>query len=108
MLTTVGRKSGQPRSVPIWFVVENGRVFLQAGNGGKTDWYENLRQNPTVTLDFSALVLSGRAQPIDDPAETKRVHDLFLKKYWQARVSNWFGGDFGTGKVVMVEPLERK
>src|SRR2546430_9471458 len=41
-LTTVGRKSGKPHTRPVWFVVDDGRILVQAGKG-KRDWYENLR-----------------------------------------------------------------
>jgi deazaflavin-dependent oxidoreductase (nitroreductase family) len=105
-LTTVGRKSGRPRTVTIWFVHDEGRLYVQAGKDGKTDWYRNLVAKPEVTLGFDGLTVRGTAKVIDDAAETERVHGLFSGKYLSARVMGWFGGGFGHGKVVRIEPLE--
>ena len=102
-LTTKGRQSGKPRRVTIWFVHDKGRIYLQSGKDGKTHWYRNLLKTPEVTLNFGALVVSGRATPVEDPNEVVRVHGLFRSKYVLSRVVSWFGGNFGRGKVVLVE-----
>ena len=103
-LVTIGRKSGTPRTATIWFVHDAGRVWVQSGNEGKTDWYRNLRAKPEATLKFDGLTMHGNARPVDDPAEAERVHQLFRDKYLTARVMSWFGGGFGQGKVVLVTP----
>lgn len=56
ILTTVGRKSGQPRDSPLLFLQEGGRIVLVASQGGRaTDpmWYLNLKANPQVTFRTS-------------------------------------------------------
>ena len=105
-LTTSGRSSGQPRTVTIWFVHDGGRIYLQAGKEGRTDWYRNLRKHPEVTLDFGTLAVRGRASAVDDAKEVDRVHGLFRTKYLTARVSGWLGGGFGNGKAVRVDSLQ--
>lgn len=105
-LTTVGRRSGQPRTVTIWFVVDASRLYVQAGSGGSADWYRNLAANPALSLRIGSLALRGRARPIDDAGETARVHALFEQKYLRARVFGWFGGQTGHGKVVVIEQLK--
>jgi deazaflavin-dependent oxidoreductase (nitroreductase family) len=106
-LTTTGRKSGKPRKATIWFVHEGGRIYLQSGQGGKTDWYRNLTKNPEVTLDFGELRFRGRAKVVDDPKEEERVRKLFPQKYWMAWAGSWFGSRFGSGRVVVVDGLEK-
>lgn len=103
-IVTTGRKSRKPRAATIWFVHEEGRIWVQSGKGGKTDWYRNLLADPEVSLRFDDVVVRGRATPIDDPAETERVHRLFRSKYWTARIAGWFGRDIGTGEVVRIDP----
>jgi deazaflavin-dependent oxidoreductase (nitroreductase family) len=105
-LTARGRKSGQPRTVTIWFVVDSGRVFVQSGSGGTTDWYRNLAANPAVSFQIGTVKLRGRARMIDDATETSRVHALFDQKYLRARVLGWVGGETGHGKVVELEQLQ--
>ena len=90
-LTTKGRRSGEPRSVTIWFVAEPGRVLLTGGAEGP-QWSRNLRANPEVELRIGSETLRGRARVIDDPAQGDAIRDRFVRKYLLARLSRWFGG----------------
>ena len=68
-LTTVGAKSGQPRSVPLLAIPDGDGIILIASTWGQTRhpaWYHNLRAHPqaTVTRDgksrvYTAEELSG-------------------------------------------------
>lgn len=45
MLTTVGRKSGKPRTSPLTYFEDDGAIVLVASYGGRPhnpDWFENL------------------------------------------------------------------
>ncbi len=49
LLTTVGRKSGQPRTTPTLYLRDGERVILPASFGGRAEhptWYLNLKTNP--------------------------------------------------------------
>jgi deazaflavin-dependent oxidoreductase (nitroreductase family) len=107
-LTTIGRKSGKPHSATVWFVYEGGAdcLYVQSGKSGETDWYLNLLKTAAVTVKIGERRLSGQATAIDDAAETARVHGLFKRKYFTARIMSWFGGGFGAGKVVRIDHLE--
>ncbi len=104
-ITTIGRKSGKPRTKPIWFVYDQGALYIQSGKDGKTHWYRNLQKNPQMQLKIGQLSLTGRAQFVTDLAESERVHDLFRSKYSLARVAGLVGSSIGHGKVVLVEQL---
>lgn len=66
-LTTIGAKSGQPRTTPLICGVDGERLVLFATNfGGAKNpaWYYNLRANPQVTVayrDQSAIYRSREA-----------------------------------------------
>jgi len=105
-LSSTGRRSGQVRTVTIWFVRDGARLYVQSGKEGNTDWYHNVLANPAVTLRIGTLRLQGQARRVDDPAESERVHTLFDQKYLRARIMGWFGGGFGHGKVVVIDHLE--
>ena len=47
-LTTIGRRTGLPRDIEIWFVVCGGRFYLLAETGEAAGWVKNIRQNPGV------------------------------------------------------------
>lgn len=102
-ITTIGRKSGKPHTKPIWFVYDQGHLYLQAGREGKTDWYQNLKKNPQITLKIGALTFTGKAQFIDEEKETERIHNLFKQKYFAARVAGVVGASIGHGRAVEVE-----
>ena len=55
LLTTTGRKSGQPRTLPLIFLEDGGRVVLVASQGGSTKhplWYDNLSAQPDVRFQI--------------------------------------------------------
>ena len=99
-ITTTGRKSGKPHAKPIWFVVDGGRVFVQSGKDGKTDWYRNLQKTPAVTLKADRYSFRARGRTITDPKEVERVHTLFRDKYTSARLLSWVGSGIGQGLPV--------
>ena len=104
-LTTTGRKSGKQHARPIWFVVDHGKVLVQAGKDGKTDWYLNIQKNPEAVMRAGNVRLRVRGTPVTDAKRVTEIHRLFLAKYTTARVLSWFGSSIGRGKPVELEPL---
>ena len=55
LLTTTGRKTGQPRITPTLYLRDGDRVILPASFGGRHDhplWYLNLKANPKVRVQI--------------------------------------------------------
>lgn len=102
-ITTIGRKSGKPRTTTIWFVYEKNHLYIQSGQGGKTSWYQNLKKNRHIDMEIGNLTFTGQAHFIDNPQETERIHELFRSKYLRARLASWTGSEVGHGKVVEIE-----
>jgi deazaflavin-dependent oxidoreductase (nitroreductase family) len=74
-ITTLGRRSGQPRRIEIWFYRYDGRVFL-SGSPGSRDWYANLLANPDFTFHLKGSVqadLPAQARSITDEPERREV-----------------------------------
>lgn len=99
-ITTIGRKSGKPHTMPIWYVVDDGKVLVQSGSDGKTDWYRNLQKTPAVTLKQDRYTFRARGRLLTDPKDVERVHALFLDKYTSARLLSWVGSGIGRGLPV--------
>ena len=55
-ITTVGRKSGQPRRIEIFFHHFDGEYFLSGRPGFKRDWLANLSANPEFTLHLKRSI----------------------------------------------------
>jgi F420H(2)-dependent quinone reductase len=76
LLTTVGRKSGQPRTTPTLYLRDGERVILPASFGGRAEhptWYLNLKTNPTVEVQIGGDRLQMSAR---DATESERG------RYW--------------------------
>jgi deazaflavin-dependent oxidoreductase (nitroreductase family) len=102
-ITTIGRKSGQPRTATIWFVVEGDHLFVQAGENARKGWLANVRSNPEVDLDIGGTKLNGRAGVVTDDQEAERILGLVRRKYWLARIAGWFGSGIGSGVPIRIE-----
>jgi deazaflavin-dependent oxidoreductase (nitroreductase family) len=74
-ITTVGRRSGKPRRIEIWFYRADGKVYLSS-LPAKRGWYANLKANPRFTFHLKNSVvadLPATAKPITEEAERRRI-----------------------------------
>lgn len=87
LVTTIGRKSGEPRVVPLLFLREGNRVVLVASQGGSDKhpaWYLNLKANPQVKVQIKDEVLDLTAR---DATEAERA------EYWPKMTAFYKGFD---------------
>jgi deazaflavin-dependent oxidoreductase (nitroreductase family) len=69
LLTTIGRRSGQPRTVPLIHLVDGDRIVIVASQGGMPThpaWYHNLLAHPRVTVETGRRVREMDARVADD------------------------------------------
>ncbi len=67
LLTTVGRRSGQPRTCPMMFVRDGDRHLVIASNAGAAEdpqWYRNLLADGAVTVEVPGDEFRARATPL--------------------------------------------
>lgn len=81
LLTTTGKRTGQPRTKPLFHIRDGGDYIVIASAGGSPKnpaWYANLSANPRVTLEDHGHTLTGTASTVgaDDRA-----------RVWEAVVS---------------------
>lgn len=65
LLTTTGRKSGQPRTTPLIFARDGDDYLVVASMGGAPEhpqWYRNLVANPTAQVQVKADTLRVTAR----------------------------------------------
>ena len=78
LLTTTGRKSGQPRTTVIGYRQDGERYLAIASNNGKDtapSWYFNLRANPAATAEVGPDKFEVRAS-FADREERKKLAPL--------------------------------
>ena len=81
MLTTVGRKSGQPRRAVVDLLKHDAATdtyYVVSAYGGGSDWYRNLEANPAVKVQARGRRFSARAATLP-PDEAEEV----LLDYWR-------------------------
>ena len=67
-LTTIGRTTGEPRQIEIWFVEHAGRHYLVSEKREKSGWVKNIERTPTISFsvgtreDHQAGLLARRAR----------------------------------------------
>jgi deazaflavin-dependent oxidoreductase (nitroreductase family) len=83
-LTTVGRKSGQPRQIEIWFVTYQGRFYLLAERGHNARWVRNIQAKSDVSIQIKQHQFRAHGRILDaeqDRQEWGAVAQLARRKY---------------------------
>lgn len=79
VLTTRGRKSGQPRHAPIEYRRHGSKIYIISAWEQRPHWYQNLLADPLATVQFGSQTVSALADPVTDPAEALRALQLFRR-----------------------------
>jgi deazaflavin-dependent oxidoreductase (nitroreductase family) len=105
VLTTTGRRSGQPRQSALIFGRDGDNFVVVASKGGAPThptWYLNLTANPDVEVQVRAEKFRAKARTASDPGERARL--------WAVMTAMWPNYDVYTTRtdrqipVVVLEP----
>ena len=105
LLTTKGRKSGEPRTIPIIYTPYEDKYVIIASKGGAPThpkWYLNLLEEPTVEVQVKANIFKARART----AESSEREAL-----WAEAVKAWPNYNVYQSRtsreipVVVIEPV---
>jgi deazaflavin-dependent oxidoreductase (nitroreductase family) len=83
-LTTIGRISGQPREIEIWFTERDGRFYVIAERRGRANWVRNIQAQPQVNVRVGDLHFDATGRVVHDEREpelTAAVKSLSDTKY---------------------------
>lgn len=80
LLTTIGRKSGQPHITPLQYEEVNGDIYIASARGREADWFKNILANPNVRLQMRDRHFTAVAEPVLDPAHIADFIELRLKR----------------------------
>ena len=95
-ITTIGRKSGRPRTIETWYYRSRGRYFL-SGSPGARDWQANLIANPRMKFHLKESItrtLDATATHIKDPDERRSIISGFDR--FCEGASTMYGSDLNT------------
>lgn len=80
-ITVIGRTSGRPILLPIWFTLDGNTLYLISVKGSDTEWYKNLRKTPTIRVSAHGKTVTASAHVYTDQAQLDHVLELFREKY---------------------------
>lgn len=89
-ITVTGRVTGRQFSVPVWFVAEQGEVYLLPVRGSDSDWYKNVRATPSFQLTANGASITATAAQITDPARVQQVVEMFRAKYGADQIAAYY------------------
>lgn len=75
LLTTTGRRSGKPRTVPLGYLTDDDHLLVIGSYGGWSHdpaWVHNLRANPRVTVQIGRDTTPMRAE-VAGPVQRQRL-----------------------------------
>lgn len=80
----MGRKTGLPREIEIWFVESAGHFYVLAEHFHEAQWVRNIERNPQVRVRVGDQICDATATALDrkrDAAEWQMVQELAREKY---------------------------
>ncbi|MDA3039267.1 MAG: nitroreductase family deazaflavin-dependent oxidoreductase [Actinomycetota bacterium] len=87
-ITTIGRVSGKPRRIEIWYLRVDGQYYI-TGTPRPRDWLANLIANPRLTFHLKESTLAdldAEATVVTDPDERRRVLSSTAAKWYRGQV----------------------
>jgi deazaflavin-dependent oxidoreductase (nitroreductase family) len=89
-ITVTGRKSGRAISKPVWFALDDKKLYLLPVYGSDTQWYKNVLKKPTMQVDARGAEAEVKAVPITDPKHVSSVVEKFRAKYGAGDVKKYY------------------
>ncbi len=103
VIKTVGRKTGKVRYAPVNYTISNGSIYCMAGFGRISDWYRNIKNNPSIELMMPSGAIAGQVEEATDPEERRLILRQILKN---AGFAGFFEG-FNPFTVTDIELLSK-
>ena len=92
-MTTIGRVTGRPHEIEIWFGYLDRTLYLLSGGGRRSDWVKNMEASPAVRVRVGGTEMDATARFVRDPEEENRARLMLATKYqgWREgqELSDW-------------------
>jgi deazaflavin-dependent oxidoreductase (nitroreductase family) len=107
LLTTTGRRSGEPRTLPLAYLADGDALVIVASNAGQSRhpaWFHNLRAEPHARVRVGREVYDVRAE-VADAAERERLWPLLTA--YNPPYAAYERKTERTIPVVLLRPMDR-
>jgi deazaflavin-dependent oxidoreductase (nitroreductase family) len=93
LISTKGRKTGNPHEVELWFALADGKLYL-SHEGEKPDWMKNLAENPGVSAKIGSVKFNTLAKILKEghsrDAGAKALYEKYYKPATKEVIDDWF------------------
>src|SRR6266566_9802719 len=89
-LSVIGRKSGRTISNPVWFVLDEDKLYLLPVQGSDTQWYKNVLKNPSIRIGAGCVEAEFKVVPATDAPRVASVVKKFREKYGASDVRKYY------------------
>ncbi len=89
-ITVTARKSGRSISIPVWFVLEDDKLYLLPVQGSDTQWYKNVLKNPTIRIDARDAGSEVKVVLVTVAPQVSSVVEKFHDKYGTNDVKKYY------------------
>jgi deazaflavin-dependent oxidoreductase (nitroreductase family) len=89
-ISVTGRKSGRTISIPVWFVVEDDKLYLLPVKGSDTQWYKNVLSNPMIRIDAHGAGAEVSVVLVTEAGQVSTVVEKFRAKYGVSDVKKYY------------------
>jgi deazaflavin-dependent oxidoreductase (nitroreductase family) len=89
-ISVTGRKSGRTISNPVWFVLEDDKLYLLPVQGSDTQWYKNVLKNPSLRINAGSAEEEFKVVLVTDPKQVSSVAEKFRAKYGAGDVKKYY------------------
>jgi deazaflavin-dependent oxidoreductase (nitroreductase family) len=108
ILTTVGRRTGKPRKQSVRAIRRGDVVFVVCMMGERTQWLNNIRANPAVTIRLRDETLHGNARPIVDAEERRRAAEAYVATTGWSDYTDYVAYHWGVPTRAKIERAHRR
>jgi hypothetical protein len=89
-ITVTGRVTGREITIPVWFVAEQGNVYLLPVTGSDSDWYKNVLAAPGIRLTADGVSMTTPATPVTDPGRVAEIVGKFEARYGADQIAAYY------------------
>src|SRR5258708_29129848 len=89
-ISVTGRKSGRTISNPVWFVLDENKLYLLPVQGSDTQWDKNVLKKPIIRIGVRGAEAEVQVVLVTDATQVSSVVEKFRAKYGASDVKKYY------------------
>lgn len=87
--TTIGRRSGRPREVVLWFAARGDTLYVLSGGREDAHWVRNMQADPRLVVRVGDRWFEAIARSIEGTDEDPVAREAIAAKYGTTGLGKW-------------------